>query len=148
MDKHESINPRPSHEATLAARFWAKVERLTSDECWAWNGCRDRAGYGKMREGRAHRISYELNVGPIPAGLTIDHLCGNKWCVNPAHLEAVTAGENVRRWHAKRTHCNQGHPWSENVYQPRSGRRRCRICARAKSARGNAQQRRKRMEAS
>lgn len=85
-----------------AARFWAKVDRTTGDACWPWTARLDRDGYGtlKMPTGRsirAHRFAYELLVGPIPEGLVIDHLCRNRRCVNPAHLEPVTAEENWRR---------------------------------------------------
>ncbi len=74
--------------------------------CWEWNGSRFKTGYGKMRiDGRTvsvHRASYEAHVGPIPDGLQIDHLCRNRPCCNPAHLEPVTASENLRRAAAAR----------------------------------------------
>lgn len=71
-------------------------------ECWEWWGAKNSSGYGSMTNGKggsalAHRRAYEIAVGPIPEGLQIDHLCLNKICVRPEHLEAVTARENLRR---------------------------------------------------
>lgn len=83
---------------TLAEKFHRYV--LKGDYCWEWVGSK-RYGYGQFRDGakvrKAHRVSYELAVGPIPEGLTLDHLCYNTSCVNPAHLEPVTIAENIRR---------------------------------------------------
>src|SRR5262249_41065983 len=83
-------------------RFWKFVNR--TETCWLWTGCKNRYGYGKFNAGaktrpniRAHRYAYEIFIGKIPDGLTIDHLCRNTSCVNPVHLEAVTVSENVRR---------------------------------------------------
>lgn len=88
---------------------------------------------GKKRQ-LAHRAIYETLVGPIPAGLTLDHLCRNRWCVNPQHLEPVTARENVLRGEglsarrARQTNCKRGHALTvDNVYAGRR-ERRCRIC--------------------
>lgn len=70
--------------------------------CWEWNRYRNEHGYGRLNKAGqrtmyAHRWAYELLVGPIPVGLTIDHLCLNPACVNPEHLEPVTLSENRRR---------------------------------------------------
>lgn len=80
-------------------RFWSKVD--ASGDCWLWTGA-PHLGYGRFSRGRsgatyAHRVAYELLVGPIPDGLTLDHLCWNTLCVNPDHLEPVTRAENTRR---------------------------------------------------
>lgn len=119
--------------------------RTSSTGCWDFQGTRILSGYGRISwNGRAwltHRVSYTLFVGTIPAGLEIDHLCKNKACCNPAHLEAVTRGENIRRgtqWHhlaekeRAKTVCPAGHSYdSENTYFSPSGCRQCRICKRA-----------------
>ncbi len=94
------LEPRRVVGAPLAERFWANVEK--TDLCWRWTAHLDRkTGYGRLLvDGGmvgAHRIAYQLLVGPIPEGLDLDHLCRNKACVNPDHLEPVTQQENIRR---------------------------------------------------
>ena len=106
------------------------------DSCWEWGGYRHGNGYGAIwHEGKqvlVHRWSYEHFVGPIPDGLTIDHLCRNRACVNPAHMEPVTSRENTRR--AMRTHCINGHEFTpENTYTPNDGKRYCRECRRQRN---------------
>jgi hypothetical protein len=95
----------------VAERFWARVEKHDVDcpccgGCWIWRGGTNGGVYGKFQAGSrrrgaapvfAHRFAYELLVAPIADGLTLDHLCRNTFCVNPAHLEPVTLGENLRR---------------------------------------------------
>jgi hypothetical protein len=123
------------------ARFWSRVD-TRQDGCWMWTGAHSAAGYGYFRlHGRmlrAHRVSYELAVGPIPDGLTLDHLCRNPSCVNPAHLEPVTMRENTMRGtgpsakNAIKTHCYRGHPFDEaNTFHTPKGERTCRTCRRA-----------------
>lgn len=118
-------------------RFWDQVRLVGAGptDCWMWGGLMRRDGYGRAWTGvgsrRAHRVAYELTVGPIPRGLELDHLCRNPGCVNPAHLEAVTHEENVRRgirWNLSKTHCPSGHPYDEKNTRWYQGRRYCRAC--------------------
>ncbi len=111
--------------------------------CIDYPGSVDRYGYGKVgnKSKKAHRVAYEQAVGPIPAGLTIDHLCRNRRCVNPEHMEPVTRRVNTMRGdgptarHARQTTCKSGHPFDEvNTYRWRGGRK-CRACNRAAVAR-------------
>lgn len=110
--------------------FWQKVCRVSDDSCWLWCGGVKSNGYGRWSRWYAHRFAYELCVGPIPKDLTIDHLCRQRSCVNPAHMEIVTRGENVLRGfgpsakNKRMTTCVQGHI----LLQRGKGKRRCRIC--------------------
>jgi hypothetical protein len=122
-------------------RFWSRVD--ASGDCWTWTAGVNGRGYGQVSiDGvvkLAHRASYELLVGEIPKGLVIDHLCRNKLCVNPDHLEPVTQALNLQRGAGKpppvpprQTHCKRNHPLSgENLYM-HQGRRHCRTCRRTR----------------
>ncbi len=125
---------------TSAERFFGGVQFTNS--CWLWTFCKTPSGYGQFwRSGKivyAHRYVYELCVAPIPEGLTIDHLCRVKNCVNPDHLEAVSYQVNVLRSpiapaaiNARKTHCIRGHEFTEentSVELGRWRRRRCKAC--------------------
>lgn len=138
-------------------RFWAKVDKggpfpdasdplvtAPATPCWQWIAATHH-GYGvltpsELRRGKtsvAHRIAYMEDVGDIPVGLQIDHLCRNRACVNPEHLEPVTQKVNQHRgggWagrHVRTTHCPAGHPYDEKHTQvDKIGRRKCRECHR------------------
>ena len=120
-------------------RFYDKVSVDPETGCHNWTGARHRNGYGAFgldgKVHRPHRIAYELFKGRIPEGLEIDHLCRNRGCVNPDHLEAVSHQENMRRGVSARTHCSRGHPLSgDNLYTTPNGYRVCKTC-RAESVR-------------
>ena len=129
--------------AMHADRFWRKVNK--TETCWLWAASINSRGYGQFKmDGRswqAHRIAYELQVGPIPDGLQIDHLCRVRACVNPDHLEAVSQEENIRRGegvavaNAIKTHCPQGHPYDEANTYIYHGARQCRACSAARDRR-------------
>lgn len=116
---------------------------IQDNGCWQWIGTINRDGYGEIHIAgvrthatAAHRFAYEILVAPIPAGLSIDHLCRNPGCVNPAHLEPVTLAENTRRQllhQSRREHksvCPHGHPLEgNNIYLRHDrGHRECRTC--------------------
>lgn len=123
-------------------KFWSKVNKTA--ECWEWAACKMPTGYGKLKykgqDWLAHRLSYTLLIGPIKEGLTVDHLCRNRSCVNPDHMELVSQGENTLRGlsvsgiNSRKTHCSKGHEYGgENLIVARkTSHRRCRTCERIK----------------
>ena len=123
----------------VADRLWAMVDK-TPGGCWNFTGCKMK-GYGQIRDGSkaalAHRVSYEIARGPVPDGLELDHLCRNRSCVRPDHLEAVDTKTNVLRGNgptainARKTHCSKGHEFSkENTRRHCDGGRVCIQCTR------------------
>lgn len=123
-------------DQATSERFWAKV--VPTGFCWEWSAGLDPAGYGRFGLNRtaalAHRVSYEMLVGPIVGGLHVDHLCRNRKCVNPDHMDLVTNEENIRRgfgpnhFHSLKTHCPEGHPYNGYNLKMDHGKRRCRAC--------------------
>lgn len=111
----------------------------TDDGCIIWQGSINRTGYALIKDENrktrlGHRAVYEAVIGPIPDGLTLDHLCRVRACINPDHLEPVTVAENTRRAAANKTHCPAGHAYDEdNTYHPPQGGRMCRECYRKHS---------------
>lgn len=132
------VYPRP----TLQERLWRFID--ASGDCWEWVGEQAKGGYGRISTGSAgrrthtlaHRAVWETLVGPIPDGLTIDHLCRNRRCVNPDHLEPVTFRENCLRGYgvgaraARKTHCPKGHAYAGTNLVGTERHRECRSCRR------------------
>lgn len=122
-------------------RFMAKV-RKDGAGCWLWQGPLDRDGYGsfylRRLNRRAHRVGWYMLNGPIPKGLVVNHICKYRHCVNPQHLELLTARQNalkdsraVGAVNARKTHCPQGHPFDRRYKRQRA----CSVCEAAKARR-------------
>ena len=134
----------------VRGRFNVKYVVNPKTGCWEWTAYRNRYGYGQFcidgRMMKAHRVAYELYRGNIPEGLQIDHLCRVRHCVNPDHLEPVTAQENHRRGESgvknkQKTHCPHGHPYAGDNLQIRScGGRTCRKCSKRRGRERRARQ--------
>lgn len=130
-------------------RFWQYVDKSGPGGCWQWTGGHShgygtfmvRSDDGSERQVGAHRFAYQLVVGLVPDGLVLDHLCRNKSCVRPLHLEAVTQQVNVIRGDSAvwSDQCRRGHPFDvENTYIDPRGYRVCKTCRRATLARHRA----------
>ena len=135
---------------TVLQRFLVSISDRSKDECWEWQAAVfPTTGYGACWYGgrvtTAHRAVYEIMREPIPKGLHIDHLCRNRRCCNPWHMETVTCRTNIHRGlsptavHVNVTHCPSGHPYDEanTSYSPQ-GWRRCRACWNAYDAKHRA----------
>lgn len=133
---------RPAYH--FIGNFFRKFSPMPGG-CWKWiASINKKTGYAMYRSKHksylAHRVSYTIHKGPIPVGKYIDHLCRNRWCVNPTHLEAVTSKQNINRVFtgflspSKRTHCPKGHKYNkENTWILKcTGERRCRLCMKIK----------------
>lgn len=128
----QTRNPRVPH----VARFIGRIE--FSDECWEWAGYREPQGYGRFGADNkwhwAHRYAYALWVGPLVEGLTIDHLCRNRACVRPEHLEQVTNTVNVLRGvgltaaNARRDACAAGHEYAPGTFKFKTQNKQERVC--------------------
>lgn len=153
----------PRRRIPAEDRLWARVDkdgpipqhRPDLGPCWLWTGPVSpgrRGGYGQLRIGsvlegnyrliQVHRLSYEIAIGPIPQGLTLDHLCRTRRCVRASHLEPTTNRENILRGesppakNARQTECARGHPFDqENTSVRKNGIRVCRTCDRARELR-------------
>jgi hypothetical protein len=130
----------------IIERFLSKIIIDPQTECWNWKASK-RFGYGdffpcgRRKRVKAHRFSYEFFKGAVPSGLQLDHLCRNRACVNPDHLEPVSSQENLVRspltWagiNSRKTHCKHGHEFTaENTYVAPDGQRGCRVCLRRRT---------------
>lgn len=131
------------------ALFWSKVDK--TDTCWLWTGYLNRDGYGEYKSDYlvtrlVHRISYGLDTGSLPKNLQLDHLCRNRHCVNPDHMEPVTGIVNTRRSNvglheSSKTECPHGHPYDDENTLHYRGKRFCRTCKKRSNREGQARRR-------
>lgn len=136
--------PRGRPKVDAEAAFWLKVDKSPEHGgCWLWTAAVNEKGYGlyhrrRVKIYRAHRWAWFFVKGElVPDDMTLDHICRNKRCVNPAHLEVVTAVENTRRAipdrYVRITHCRQGHQLSGDNVLWRGRTRHCRTCRRIRA---------------
>lgn len=139
-----TLPPKKSRQGWSQERFWQRVEKTS--ECWIWRGSLTRQGYGQFgyapgKTGRAHKLAWEWQNGSVPEGLVLDHLCRNRACVRPEHLEPVTPRTNALRGigptaiNSRKRFCNQGHEFTaENTMRGSKGERICRVCSYRKAS--------------
>ena len=148
---------RPLHDRLVEKVAFPEDPEAFWTGCWLWTGALNNKGYPTSWDGTkaayAHRLSFSLWRGPIPDGLTIDHLCFTPRCINPLHLDACTHAENVERsrvagrqaqahWARKKTHCKHGHPFDLLNTRWVDGRRHCRACRKEIDRRNQAKRKR------
>lgn len=134
----QQVKPIPPLTSSSVSRFFRRVE-FNENGCWLWP-TRDRLGYGQFGIGErkylAHRVAYIIAHGEIPPGCEIDHICNERACCNPLHLQALTTREHIDQTVERRSACRSGHTYVDGSwFVNHSGRRECRICAREKKAR-------------
>lgn len=129
------------HYPTVMERIFSRFE-IHQNGCWIWTGTLNNMGYAEIKVNRrnkfAHRVLYEAEIGPIPEGLELDHLCRTPSCINPSHLEPVTHAENMRRGtiaskardrQKSKTHCPNGHEYTDaNTLVYHTDWRQCKQC--------------------
>lgn len=134
MGRHPDT-PRPPAE-----NFYRHVTIDDAAVCWPWRGALNSDGYGVFgHKHGAHKFSYEMNVGPVPKGMHLDHVkargCTMRHCVNPSHMEPVPCQVNLLRGdtqaakNAAKTHCPKGHPYADHLTTGRYPQRQCLPCA-------------------
>ena len=152
--ERQVLAPVPASEPELVLGAFISERIDATGDCWLWSGTHNSDGYGSTRLGHrgcgarsmaAHRAIYQLLVGSVPADMHLDHLCRNKNCVNPDHLEVVTRRENILRGYspqamnARQTHCRRaGHPLSGDNVRIYRGLRACRACTNGSYSRRTA----------
>ena len=141
----------PPTDAEIEARFWKHVSPEPNSGCWLWTASEDGRGYGQFapfgwrglhKQGsiKAYKFAYLFYRGSVPDGKELDHVCRNRLCVNPDHLEPVSHRENVLRGdspsarQARQTHCKRGHEFTAENTWSGDEHRRCKTCDKVRMA--------------